>query len=302
MSANKWHWPVAPYPWAKQVPSADGAKLVKPTITHARRYLLLPSVTSIVSGLSKGAKFEDWQLRQSLFKAVLRPFPGSSDAITHEYDPGEIREWQNDILRELADDLEVSANEGKEVHGGVEDFYRGLPVQLNVAQQNIINAVGPDMEKKGVTKIVPEETIGGPEVGFVGTPDMVGHDDVGKIKALWDIKTCSASAFAGFKTESSLYQNWRLQQGGYCILLGDHHIPKAQILSDREGEDRSCKIIDYSEGDRWSLAFRHEMISWFYRNDYYPWKLWEEDKGGIIERATAAMDVVRRLQFADASI
>jgi len=279
----KFHAAVDGFPVIEMVPSADGSKMVKATITQARKLMLLPSLTSIID-VDKDA-LTDWQINQAIRRCAILPYRGGFDPVSHLIDEEEYKEYQDEIRGQMSDEVGVWADDGKEVHAGVERYFEGKDYGKHAGVLGIIEKLSPRLKELGVVKVIPERTIGGPEFGLVGTPDLPGFDESGNLIWIGDVKRKSEKQFRIKNTETSLGPNYCLQLGGYLRLLRRHHESDArpvqldQILSCRETNE--CKIVPYEDGDRWSDAFHHHARSWFLRKNWTPWKDWEERKDEI---------------------
>lgn len=279
----KWHSPLAPYNVVQFVPGSKKDSWIKPDIRHARSFCLLPSVTSVIDIGSDS--LVQHQIGRALFFAAAHPYRGGeADPETHLLPSDDVKEWQDHINEMCAKELGEFADSGKDVHAGVEKYYEGKGYPTNEGSQNIIATIAPRVKDLGVVKILPEKIIGGPEIGIVGTPDLAGFNEEGKLVWLGDIKTVQPKAFEGFKTEKSLYPKWTLQLAAYSLIMKGENLAVDQILSNRSTFE--CKLITHENHERARLAMRHHMISWFYRQDYLPWEVWAEKKNELLDTLT----------------
>lgn len=291
----KWHLNVEGYPVAELVPSADGKKWVKPTMVQARKIALFPSLSSTID-VDKD-QLVDWRINQTIFHCSILPYAGRFDGEDtnghpdHKINQEDYKEYQDEILGRMKDDLNQWADDGKEVHANVEAYFRGEGWS-GEATARIIEVLTPRLKELGVVKIDPERTIGGVEYGLVGTPDLPGYNADGKLVWIGDLKRKSEKQFKIKNTEASLGPNYQLQLGGYLWLLGGNGVQLDQVLSCRETNE--CKLVPYENSDRWATAFYHHWMSWKLRKDYDPTVLWKE-RGD--ELATQHAEIAEHLKW-----
>ena len=210
MSDPRWYDPET-LEIVEQVPSADGKKMVKCTITHARKLGLVPSVTSIIKEvLTSGQTLTDWLINQHVETAMAFPFDGDilDEIATDQY--------KRMVKAKAGEYGRAAADEGTRLHGEVNRWIEdGIiptdPVALRMVNQ--IQARVTELEATHGTcvKITTEEAVGSKEHGFCGTPDAMLHFESG-YRIIADIKT---SMFKSFKKP---YDSWRSQLGGYSII------------------------------------------------------------------------------------
>ena len=261
MSA-KYHSPIHPYPVVKWIPKADGKGLTdRVTARHATKYALLPSVTTQLDFGDEGL-LEHIKQRLLFFSAV-RPYHGGFDA-SHDPDPEALKEWQDEIYGLTGEELKGFADQGVELHAQVAQYYEGkIPYPTHEGAAQIVETLAPVLKQCGVTKVVCERVLGSPEIGFVGTPDLVGVDDDDNVKWIGDMKQVNPSPFAKFKTDRSLYPKWRLQLAAYAILLKTSDAVVHQVLSNRESNE--CKLILHDRHESAIEAARHHFIGFQWR-------------------------------------
>jgi hypothetical protein len=251
---TSWAWADTLEP-VEEVPSADGKKMVKATLTQARKLGLLPRTTSIISELTNFTLVE-YQKEECIKACIAFPFDR----------PDEEEEIETYIrmIKAKADEFKnFTANRGKEIHAQVGKWLEsGQDTDDGIGKAAILR-IGQWLKSVEATKVTTEQSLGGKKFGFAGTPDMVVETPGGRIIA--DIKTTS------FKKFRKPYDGWMLQLGAYSILTESD--PSTQLVSlviDRDFGD--TKVLPYDEPERWREAFRHLFEVWVGIKGYDPRK------------------------------
>lgn len=106
-----------------EVPSADGKRLVKATLTHARKLDLAPGVTTITGQIDKPA-VTLWRCRQAIMAALTLP---RRDSETE-------KEWLDRVEEDMDSHSRSAAEEGTRIHAAVQSHVQGEPFDQNYRQ------------------------------------------------------------------------------------------------------------------------------------------------------------------------
>lgn len=229
----------------EEVPSADGKKMVKATLVHAKKLGLLPRTTSIISELTNFTLVE-YQKEECIKACIAFPFDRP--------DEEEEKATYIKMIKAKADEFKnFAANRGKELHAQVSKWLEDNTQPEDAVGQAAILRIGEWLRSVEASKVTTELSMGSKAMGFAGTPDMVIETPTGRIIA--DIKTTS------FKKFRKPYDSWMLQLGAYSILTESE--PGTQLVSlviDRDHGD--TKVLPYDEPERWREAFQYLLEVW----------------------------------------
>jgi hypothetical protein len=194
-----------------EVQSADGKKQVRPTVTHARKFGYLPSVTSIVRQLDKPG-LRTWRDQQVILAALS--MPRKPDQIDEQ--------WVKDIIEDAEAQVEAAADRGKDWHAIIEQALLGQTRgELSEVENAVVKQVRDWLAQElgeGYSVVV-ERTVKGD--GFAGTPDIIAQNRDLTKTILADIKTVKDDAPVlgkGKPFEEWLYQiaaYWRTTDAEY---------------------------------------------------------------------------------------
>ncbi len=112
-----------------EVPSSDGTRMVAPTIVHARKLGLLPSVTTIIRQLEKPG-LRAWRDQQLIAAALSLPQGDVPDEIWN--DPQQRAAL---VLADAQVQVEQAAQAGKDWHTLLEQVLAGWQLRLTEAEQ-----------------------------------------------------------------------------------------------------------------------------------------------------------------------
>jgi len=281
----KWHLPIAPFKVVEQIPKKSGDGFKKPTVLDAKRLCLLPSASSMLD--VEGDALVEYRVNEAIFHCAILPYHGGFDEVdenghpSHKINPEEYAEYQEEIQRRMADKLTAFADQGKEVHAQVAQYFEGKGYPSDESAVAVVETLNVRLNELGVKKVVCEKVIGGPERGFVGTPDMVGLDGNGFVIWIGDLKTVNESPFKKMKTEKALYMKWRMQLAAYSILLEASEPVIDQVLSCRDTHE--CRLVHHENSERMAQATRYHLRSWLLRKELCPWTDFAENKETLMD-------------------
>jgi ATP-dependent exoDNAse (exonuclease V) beta subunit len=163
MKKQSAHWYTAEGSPAYEVPSADGKKMVKTTLTQARKMNLLPSVTSVFKVLNKEA-LNAWRIEQ-MFDAVFN----------NPIQEGESIDDYKRRIADVADSISLEARTtGDKIHKYCEFALSGANPRL--LDRDIPEATKDAIDKfmvEHVTEATTEKLCTNVELGYAGRVDCV---------------------------------------------------------------------------------------------------------------------------------
>lgn len=155
------------------------------TLRDARKLNLVPSVTTILSSISK-PMLERWKQEQIIKAVLLNPFDFTKNSIT---------EWSKEIVLQSQQEGLQAADKGREIHDALEQYYLGKEVpgkfmsHVTSTITAITNEFNNDMEW------IPEASFAHKD-GFGGKCDL--HKK-GEKPVVLDFKTKSVDDIAKVK-------------------------------------------------------------------------------------------------------
>ena len=241
-----------------ELPSADGKKMVKCTLTHARKFGMLFSVSRVLEELANH-QIVQWSKEQVARAAVEYPYDRASKS------EDDIKAYVGLLLAKGDEFKNVAADRGTEIHAGVNKWLEGKPVdRSDPAIDLCITQMEERFSELGPESITTEYAIGGPKFGCVGTPDIVCNM-AGTGPKIIDVKTVDLSKF---KTP---YDKWFLQLGAYRWFTGE--IPGTEIwqcVIDRSSGE--VRFIKHDNEERWTDCFKALLDVTCLLNGYDPRK------------------------------
>ena len=184
-----------------EVPSADGKKMVKPDIRHAKKLGLYPGTTTIIREAAKPG-LERWKTQQAILSALTLP----------RLDGESLDSFAERALRDSGEQAKKAAERGTAIHGAIQMYYegQGCPDEYKIFVANTVFAI--DDEYGDIT--LSAETPFASKFGFGGKTDL--HND----ELVIDIKTKEFSEPVG-----------KLAYDEHCIQLAAYRegldLPKA---------------------------------------------------------------------------
>jgi len=233
-----------------------------PTIRHARKMVLLPSVTSVI-GILGSYSLEQWKIEQAIRSCVAFPFDGDE---TEE----NVLSYIDSIKGKSVEYSEAQANRGKLMHAAVANWLMHKDEPEDPVNQEIAWRVEMYLKEAKATNISCERPFGSRELGYAGTPD-ISADIPGGIIIL-DLKGTTTKNIAKLKTFRSLYDSWKLQLGGYdgMFAASGHASQLVQVVADMDGGEP--RFIEYEDPELWRAAFQHLFDIWCTIKSYDPRK------------------------------
>ena len=187
-----------------EVPSADGKKMVKPDIRHAKKLGLYPGTTTIIREAAKPG-LERWKQTQAILSALTLP----------RLDGESLDSFAERALRDSGEQAKKAAERGVSIHGAIQAHYEAqdYPDEYKVFVANTVLAI--DL-KYGEHSWWAETSFSHP-LGFGGKADL--HAELGSPIVI-DIKTKEFSEPVG-----------KLAYDEHCIQLAAYRegleLPKA---------------------------------------------------------------------------
>jgi len=261
----------------EQTPSADGKKLVKADIRHARKLNLLPSVTTIekhIYGLGQGVV--DYKMK-AMAQAVATNPPNAEDF----NDDGTLTKEYLKRMFDIADILTAEARDkGTVIHGWIARFLERSIAPTEPIGIDIVNRVSEMMIAIDAKDVSCEKALGGREFGWCGTPDRyVGSANLAKMQAY-----CGAGVTFGpdvmgeiifdtktqeWKKKPTAYDSMKRQFGGYGILtdIGEDSLYVQEYIHRVTGEVVWKCYEDVAE---WKTHFASGFEQWVTIKKYDP--------------------------------
>ncbi len=250
-----------------EVPSADGKKMVSPTIVHARKMGLVPGVTSIINCAAKPA-LTAWLVEQAILASLTLP------RRPHEPD--------RDYLRRVYDDAQEqgkkAAQVGTDVHAAVEQFYSGRT--YDPAFKPYVDGVSSEIEKLfGRQEWVAEESFacrlgygskidlreksGKIILDFKGKEFAEVPTKANKIKLAWDEHAMQLAAY-DYAMDPDAASIWTNNNTILANVFFSRSVPGLVHIHvwEQEELDRGWRqfrsLLDYWQASkRYSSAWRH---------------------------------------------
>lgn len=197
------HWYDSAGRVVEAVPSADGKKMVRPDIRHARKLGLVPSVTAIVGQL-KAAGLEVWKLQQLLEASLTLP--------TIANEPLEMRAAR--IISDYKEQADSAAQQGTRLHAAINRYYcEGLLPDFEVGC-NAVHAIDEWRRGLGLTDVKGEVGFCLPELCYGGTADFTAR--LGADMVLVDFKSVDDKRLTKYRP----YDENGYQLAGYAPGVG----------------------------------------------------------------------------------
>lgn len=260
--SNRYSIPVPPYTIVKYCPMAKKGQWTEDfDIRHALKFGLYPHVSNALDFGDEG--LTKHKISRAVFFSAIHQYRGKTDE-EHKLDKEDFKEYLSHILKFSGEELGAFADQGKELHAKVARFYEGngYPADHEGAQ-NVIATLAPRLKSLGVVRVACEHKLVNEELGFVGTPDLVGFNSDEQVVWQGDEKQVNNGAYEDFKTSKSLYESWRGQLALYSILNKSSGHAVDQILSNRQTNE--CKLIAHDNHDTMIQAMEYHIKGWMMR-------------------------------------
>ena len=259
-SSESAHWYTQTGEPAYEQPSADGKRMVKTTLAHARKLSLLPSVTTVLQELSK-PQLTSWLIEQAVLAAITTPRKDgeTDDAFIHRVLQVE---KQQDAERDAA------AAFGTNTHAALES---ALNAKLGGKEPRLSDDLDPRIRLcvEAVLKlpllqgrvVATESCVTGP--GYAGKYDLAVEHETEIV--ICDFKTTK-------KIPEESYWEHKMQLAGYANAFGNtgsKRVTTANIyISTREpGLVKVCKNEEWAKAFE---AFFHIVKYWQIAKNYFP--------------------------------
>lgn len=238
---------------ARTVVNKQG-KEVKVTLTHARKYVLVPSVTTYLKVLAK-PQLVVWMCDQRIRACAEDPFKPGED----------IKEYIERIEVAASEYAEETAEQGKAIHAGIRDFLVGdiepvdgpCRVAVQKIWEHIVDTCGHNAE------IIAETSFCNTDSGIAMTPDLIVKPD-GKLPVFYDFKTRD---FRGNPDKVEPYTSDGFQLAGYKHGYGaDVRSPMLNAYIDRETGD--VKFWPHEDNETQLAGFLACKKLWEIANGY----------------------------------
>lgn len=126
----------------------DGSGERPTTLRDARKYGLVPSVTTIFEVMAKPG-LERWKTEQVLKYAFKKPTK-YRDVLTQELFDYDYNEWKKEVLVESKEEGKKAADKGTKIHDALDIYY--TTGEIKRGYKKYIEAVEKELEQFGATK------------------------------------------------------------------------------------------------------------------------------------------------------
>lgn len=261
MDSKKYSLPVEPHTLVSFVPMSKKSEWTDDyDIRHCIKYLLYPHVSTALDFGDDGLNRH--KIGRAVFFAAIFQYQGRTDE-EHKLNQDDFKKYLKHITDVSGEELGEYARQGTDLHNAVEGFYMGKGYPSHEGAQNIIAMLAPRIKSLGVVRVVCEKVIVNHEIGFMGTPDLVGYNSEGRVVWIGDMKQVNDGKYNDFKTSKSLYEKYRAQLAAYSLLLkAEDHVVE-QVLSNRQTNE--CKLIPHDNHDTMIEATRLHIMGWCMR-------------------------------------
>ena len=247
-----------------EIPSADGRKMIRPNIRHARKFGWLPSVTSI-NKLLKSHSLEEWKQNSVVKLCAKHPFdtfiPSSATASEDEH----LDEYATYITDMLDNEVGGYADQGIAIHAALAQWISHKTESQNPELAEMCHQFDEHMLERKIKHWESEHTLANRDLGWAGTPDAWGIGD--GVSILIDMKSMDIDKF------EKPYESWLLQQGAYySLIMRETSMPNVlfeQMLVHRDKPSR-VRFVPMENVPEWSVAFEHLFAVWCRTNNYDP--------------------------------
>lgn len=248
-----------------EVPSADGKKMVSPTIVHARKLGLLPGFTS-VNRMLYNFVLERYKIRQGILAALTLP------RIADETDDA--------YFKRLDDDRQAHArgraDEGKAIHAAIEQFLRGetYDVQWHAQVAATMKLLG-ELPEGIIIDYKTKESVEGKKDFELFFDDHIMQLAAYKHGYLWDGARCPQDFYTlpTGKVVSEMTFASPLGYGGRidgfrkaATGAGMNNVCVSIIISVKEPGVVRHKVWNSDEEARGWEMFRHALALWQIKN------------------------------------
>ncbi len=238
-----------------EVPKADGNGTTRPTIIHARKLPLLPSVTTVQRIIAK-PELDIWKHRQYIETA-------HANALID----GETLEQYEDRIVDLTQTrMDLAPDLGTAVHQAIENFITGKDLVTATELQPYVRAYEKLARELQLTNIICSQTVVNDDYGYAGIYDQRG--EIEAMPTYIDIKTSGTDL-----DKVKGYPEWGEQLVAYAVADDDGSERSFRliniVLSTKEpGTGKVVGWINHAE--LWD-NFKHCLSLWRSRNNC-PWK------------------------------
>ena len=248
------HWYTRAGRAMHEVPKASGEGMRATTLADARRTMLLPSVTGILSVMSK-PQLESWKMNK-VAKAALttdKSFSLDDDA------------WARAVIENAFKEVDDAADLGTRSHAAIEAATQGKAFPDDLRQY--VNPVLAWREANHITSMESEKVVVNLAEGYAGTMDdaFTAGDTFGVI----DYKTRRTVP----KRKVTAYDGQAMQLSAYAVpYWGLEKIGKVRILNVyiSTTEPGRVDVIEHEDVPKHWAAFLNVCALWRYQNNYDP--------------------------------
>jgi hypothetical protein len=264
-SASHWYLPDGtPY---HDVPRADGNGTRSVTLRDARKVNALPSVTNILSVLSKPG-LDAWKQEQAIMAALTLP----------KRDDESLDAFARRVVTDMSEQVRSAADLGSAVHAAIEVYLQtGEPPE----NPDILRLFEPvklwideHIERIGLVEAVAVHS----EFGYAGRIDLVAKLKSIGTWAVIDFKTQKTRRDKAGNFKPLLHDTWPLQLEAYrqALICRDKGLADAAIASVVIGSTEPVPVVvkvwDDADKAGFFRAFLAARDLWVWQKNYCPVK------------------------------
>jgi len=250
--ASSGHWYTREGKSFHTVPKKDGNGDRPTTVKDARELKLLPSVTSILSCISK-PQLTAWLQQQAVLASLTLPkIEGES-----------LDEFAKRAVEDASEQSKKAATFGTAIHAEIEKLHLGQ-INFNVELWPYIEGYKTWFDENVAEVLHAEIVLVNKWVGYAGTCDLIYRHKKGYTGIL-DAKT------QGIKDKPRVYPEWLLQLMAYSEAYCSHEVSLQSVVIDSTKPGKPF-VHDWPVSDHeqaWE-AFKAAHSLWCWQKNYYP--------------------------------
>ena len=252
------HWYTKDGRAMHEVKNAKGG-LRATTLRDARKFGLLPSVTTILGIIAKPGLVK-WQVEQGILSALTLP-----------REEGEsLDDFAKRVSEDAVEQVKDAADLGTRVHASIEDWLNKQKMTDDAEVKPYLDAFINFWEGSKAKHIWSEHILTAPD--YAGTGDLlIELPEEGRV--LVDIKTTKFRELKrGF--ECTFWPEWRYQLAAYADIIGPDvkigNLAFAKNTPDGDPIRYEFRVYTEEEQKHALAAFHHALDLWKIINNYYP--------------------------------
>lgn len=224
------------------------------SLADARKRLLYPSVTSVMSIQEKPALIE-WLQTQLLDAAIKDPFHPQEWTADN---------WKKVMKARMRSVGNAAATRGTEIHNKLDLFFRGAGDYEDVDTPYLLPTIELIAKEFGMDGWKSEQSFADTKNGFAGCVDLYNQE----INIIIDFKTKDKENLKGVKQ----YDDHKIQLAAYQLGLNMSEDTKRYnlFISTHSYSPGECLLVECKEYNRYRDFFLALNKVWQIKNNYFP--------------------------------